>query len=166
MDLNILKLENQMMSEFSLAEEKFEFFSKDVKKNDTVYIEKIQQDEDRLVKVEIENKKILEYMDELLATTVTLMKKTKEDAKRTTTKPDDYTQNIIESNTDCNKEALYTKSDPNSDIPIYSHRVDLPNLPASVSGSTFLPSSSLNPEAQPYGAVNRSYLYQPWSLKE
>lgn len=65
-DLQLLKLENEMMSGFSLTKEKLKQCSKEAKLKEGDCIEKNQQNVDRIEKIEIENKKILEYMVSIL----------------------------------------------------------------------------------------------------
>ena len=61
-DLQLLKLENEMMSGFSLTKEKLKQCSKEAKWKEGDCIEQNRQNVDRIEKIEIENKKILEYM--------------------------------------------------------------------------------------------------------
>ena len=65
-DLQLLKLENEMMSEFSLTKEKLKQCSKEAKLKEGDCRVKNQQNVDRIEKIEIENKKILEYMVSIL----------------------------------------------------------------------------------------------------
>ena len=58
-DLQLLKLENEIMSELSLTNEKLKQCSKEAKFKEGDCIEKNQQNVDRIEKIEIENKKIL-----------------------------------------------------------------------------------------------------------
>ena len=60
--LQVLKFEDEIMSGFSLTKEKLKQCSKEAKSKEGDCKEKNQQNMDRIEKIEIENKKILEYM--------------------------------------------------------------------------------------------------------
>eukprot|EP00092_Neocalanus_flemingeri_P029047 GFUD01031533.1.p1 GENE.GFUD01031533.1~~GFUD01031533.1.p1 ORF type:complete len:277 (+),score=86.94 GFUD01031533.1:148-978(+) len=157
-----------LFSGFRATNEKIDNVSKGVKEKEIEYAKKNQDTMDKIERVETENKKILEYMDELLLSTVTLVNKTKEDKSKSEMK------SSIQDKTE--KEEKTGKELPKEPTPyqatafqtLYSKQPSYPLNRHSPSTPAFFPASplGLHQTAQHYGSASGSYSYYPWSQGE